>query len=69
MRHALFGSGPNAYFRIPPEGFWNGLDFWALNKGDRVLWKGAAKGGASTKVEFFSGTVAEWVDDEFVVIS
>ena len=69
MRHALFGSGPNAYFRIPPGGFWVGFDFWSLAKGDRVLWKGGKKGGCSTKVEFFSGLVAERETDDFIVVS
>ena len=39
-----FGHGPEAYFRIYAEGFWDGKDIWEVQKGTRVLWKGVAKG-------------------------
>ena len=67
-----FGHDPEAYFRIFAEGFWDGKDIWAVQKGTRVLWKGVPKGrngGESTKVEFFSGLVHGWEDSNFITVS
>ena len=67
-----FGHGPEAYFRIYAEGFWDGKDIWEVQKGTRVLWKGVPKGrngGESTKVEFFSGLVHGWEDSNFITVS
>ena len=54
-----FGSAPASYYRIPPEGFWDGSDLWSVVKGSRVLWKSGARRGRSTKVELFSGMVQD----------
>ena len=69
----LFGPTADHYFRIPSDGFWDGKNgFRTLKKGCRVLWKSGSKGkngGESTKVEFFSGMIHDWKDDDFCVIS
>ena len=70
--NSYFGSDSKAYFRIFPEGFWNGKNLMDVDKGTRVLWKGPKKGkrGAdSTKVEYFSGLCRGWKDWDFLVVS
>ena len=62
-----FGEGSNAYYRIFPEGFWNGKNLWEVTKGTRALWKNVLR--TSTKVEYFSGLVEDWHDSEFLDIS
>jgi hypothetical protein len=68
-----FGPGKkNTYFRIPSEGFWSTGSLRDIVGGTRVLWRGVASGpngGQSTKVEYFSGLVAEWVDQHYVAVS
>ena len=67
-----FGEGQHAYYRIFPEGFWNGKNLWEVTKGTRVLWKNVPtgpNGGTSTKVEYFSGLVENWADNDFLYVS
>ena len=69
---AMFSTRKDAYFRIIPDGFWDGKNYHDLKNGCRVLWnngKTAKNGEESTKVEFFGGTISGWLDEEFVVIS
>ena len=69
---AQFGPDEDDYYRIFPEGFWNGKNIRDVRNGARVLWKGIKKGksgGESTKEEYFSGLVHGWQDHDFVIVS
>ena len=66
-----FGEGSNAYYRIFPEGFWNGKNISEVKKGTPVVWKNVPQGrngGTSTKVEYVSGRARDWHDSEFLDI-
>ena len=57
----------DGYYYFPETPFWDGEDFWSIDRGTQCLWKNASR--KSGKVEYFHGECHGWQAYEHLVIS